>query len=353
MSASSLTATHGARLAIPILNKSRNGFHSPFIGVPWHKLEYGAEMVAVGHETGHAVERDLELEPLLDKTILRALAQDTSRVRYWKAWRSELSPMPTGCAATGPAFASALGDFLANVPGYLNRRLHPRRAIIRPRLLRWTFNREIITTMGLDAEIPRWNLKDPGWRPAPFQPEAAAIAQAFAGARGPLGEMLTFTPGQWNAARKRASDAAAWKKPRHAGNNLRVLIAVIRFSFESSPEHWDRPANERPSPLARIRVDIAPLIRAETRAHGMGIFRKTQGGMFVFAAMLFCLGLMRSSPPRALDPRWKIKDLVHTSCSSPDLPFSSLTSATPGVSPLAAPPRVVSATTGRIHIAFK
>jgi len=58
----------------------------------------------------------------------------------------------------------------------------------------------------------------------------------------------------------------------------------------------------------------------------MGILRKTQGGMFVFATTLLCLGIVLPSTLQALNPRSKIRDLVHTSFSSPDLPFSSVRS---------------------------
>jgi signal transduction histidine kinase/ligand-binding sensor domain-containing protein len=58
----------------------------------------------------------------------------------------------------------------------------------------------------------------------------------------------------------------------------------------------------------------------------MGIFRKAQSGRFVFATVLFCLGLLLSSPLHALDPQWKIRDLVHTSFTGVDFPFSSVRS---------------------------
>ena len=58
----------------------------------------------------------------------------------------------------------------------------------------------------------------------------------------------------------------------------------------------------------------------------MRIFRKAQSGRFVFATVLFCLGLLLSSPLHALDPQWKIKDLVHTTFTGVDSPFSSVRS---------------------------
>ena len=58
----------------------------------------------------------------------------------------------------------------------------------------------------------------------------------------------------------------------------------------------------------------------------MGIDRKASPSLFVSVPTLLWLGLALSSPVQALDPQWKIKDLVHTAFAGVDFPFSSVRS---------------------------
>jgi hypothetical protein len=245
--------------------------HLPFavIGVPWHEIEYWPEIVVIGHEVGHAVERDLNLSAPLDKAIDDVLAgSGGARAKYWKAWRSELFADVYGCMATGPAFLSALVDFLANSRQALEAASASAQSDYPPTLLRVIFNQAVLSASGLDSKIPDWDEKFPQ-QIAKFVPEAIAIAKAFVADGGPMDGLLRFTTTDWDEARERAQKA----KDREASNpvsDLRTPIAAIRHAFDTDPDHWDKVDAARGpgdrSPLCQLRASIEAVVKAEVRA---------------------------------------------------------------------------------------
>jgi hypothetical protein len=235
----------------------------PVIGVPWHEIEYWPELVVVGHEVGHAVERDLKLTSPLNKAIGTALGAGSSRGRYWAAWRSELFADAYGCAATGPAFAAGLADFLATSRSDLETVAPSAQSDYPPALLRVIFNQSVLKARGLESELADWKY-EPSRTVKPFIPEAAAVAAEFARI---LENIFTFSKKQWRDAKKRAEHAAAHHAPDKSSDDLRVLIASIRCSFEAAPDGWDKPsATGQSSALDQIKNDVMRLVKSEKRA---------------------------------------------------------------------------------------
>ena len=84
----------------------------PVIGVPWYQAQNVAELPVIGHELGHSVEADLDLEGDLNEAIAKAV-KDPDRRSCWLDWRSEVFADVYGSLACGPSFVSTLAEFLS------------------------------------------------------------------------------------------------------------------------------------------------------------------------------------------------------------------------------------------------
>lgn len=86
----------------------------PIIGVPWYQTAHLPDLPVVAHETGHAVEHDFQWQSEIKNRIDDSLKGTPSvdHTNAWKAWSSEVFADAWGCLALGPAYASALRDFL-------------------------------------------------------------------------------------------------------------------------------------------------------------------------------------------------------------------------------------------------
>lgn len=94
----------------------------PLIGIPWTQAAHLAEAVFVGHETGHLVEEDLDLQGPFGNAIRAALecaaprdsVLSAMRLEAWSEhWRSEVFADVWGLLCCGPAYARMLADLLA------------------------------------------------------------------------------------------------------------------------------------------------------------------------------------------------------------------------------------------------
>ncbi|HXM57401.1 MAG TPA: hypothetical protein VOB72_18530 [Candidatus Dormibacteraeota bacterium] len=86
----------------------------PLVAVPWYQVEHVPDALAIGHEVGHLVERDLDLTSTLRGLLARALRDEAeARLPAWTAWLSEVFADVYGCLAAGPAYAGWLLDLLA------------------------------------------------------------------------------------------------------------------------------------------------------------------------------------------------------------------------------------------------
>jgi hypothetical protein len=89
----------------------------PLVGIPWYQLAHLPDAVFIGHEVGHLVEHDFELEEQLQAVLGAALpekghdAVPEERRRAWiLRWRSEVFADAYGVLTTGPAFRNPPGS---------------------------------------------------------------------------------------------------------------------------------------------------------------------------------------------------------------------------------------------------
>src|SRR5262249_57091983 len=84
----------------------------------WHPVANLADALVMGHEVGHMVEDDFKLTSTLEERLGAVLVRGVDQTRHaaWKNWLGEIFADLYGCLAAGPAFVSALMDFLAGAP---------------------------------------------------------------------------------------------------------------------------------------------------------------------------------------------------------------------------------------------
>lgn len=96
----------------------------PVIELPWEQLDNPWELMAIHHEVGHDLERDLQLGAPLRAALAEALltaGAPVARRRVWDGWMSEVFADLVGIQLGGPAFADALATLIAFPPDFAKR----------------------------------------------------------------------------------------------------------------------------------------------------------------------------------------------------------------------------------------
>jgi hypothetical protein len=260
------------------LQKTMAQLPFPVIGIPWHQIVQLPEALSIGHEVGHSIEADLNLETTLRSFITDGLTASKGPLRgtYWQAWRSEVFADVCGCLGGGPAFASALADFLLSDPAETLSSV-PANDSYPPANLRVRFNAIILEAMDLTAEAKEFLAY---WQPffplaaihKPYLKDAKEILTRFT--RSPLKELggaslysvLTFTPQQQAKAKEQASLACAGNQLKDY-KDLRLTLAATRLAYEAYPSAFFQPAPVGPpSPSDRLRKKLISLLTSDLRS---------------------------------------------------------------------------------------
>jgi hypothetical protein len=217
----------------------------PVLGVPWYQVQHLPDALILGHEVGHTIEADFDLQERLDNLIEQAV-KDVPRRRAWLSWRSEIFADFFGCLCTGPAFAMSLADFLvadkdsirvARQEGYPTANL---------RLL---FNFSVLHQLGFEklaGELKSaWVQMYPGEHPlSSFETDVDPIAFKFcselrvATALGEkkLTDLFRFSTEQHASAVKECTNAI--EANGFDSSDLRVLFAATRLAFQAEPARF-------------------------------------------------------------------------------------------------------------------
>lgn len=260
------------------LQKTMARLPFPVIGIPWHQIVQLPEALAIGHEVGHSIEADLNLETTLDSFIIDGLtaSKGAKRAPFWQAWRSEVFADVCGCLGGGPAFASALADFLLSDAAETLSSA-PANDSYPPANLRVRFNAIILDKMGLTVESREFR---DYWQPffpllpdhEPYLKDAQEILTRFILSPlkelgdAPLISVLTFTPGQQAKAREQADLACAGKQLKDY-KDLRLTLAAARLAYEAYPTAFFQPTPiGPPSPSDRLRKKLSSLLTSDLRS---------------------------------------------------------------------------------------
>jgi hypothetical protein len=248
----------------------------PVIGAPWNQVLHLPDALAIGHEVGHSVEADFDLETALDAMIDEALAESggSARAPYWKAWRSEVFADVFGCLAAGPAFVCALADFLLADPREVLAR-QPAIEPYPPENLRIRINVWVLRKMGFDEPADRilaaWNAEYPlpEGQSCFAEDDAPAVAARFVDGKlealgGSLRSALTFDAEQYERARTQAEYALEGRKLKDY-RDLRMTLAAARIAYGSKPQAYYAAANGI-SPAERLEQQMAALLTNDLRS---------------------------------------------------------------------------------------
>lgn len=240
----------------PILQK----LPIPVIGVPWHQVAHLPDLPVAAHETGHAVMHDFGWR---DDLLLRIT---TPHAQHWKAWAAEIFADIWGCLALGPAYASALCDFLTTGASEIEGEIASETGKYPTATLRILLCAEV-----LDANFPHeaQQLRDTWLQAYPVRAMAALEGEvpAIAAALTPDGEWRTaleFTPADWSAAQDAANELKSKLTPTSATSAAR-LVAAARILYDRDPAQFAAKAYSK-TVLEYAQTLIQPGTRTAPRA---------------------------------------------------------------------------------------
>ncbi|WP_437723733.1 hypothetical protein [Sorangium sp. So ce861] len=223
----------------------------PLVGIPWFQVEFLPELLVVAHEVGHAVEDDFSLTATLGRlldTAMETRGVPVARRPAWRAWLGEIFADLWGCLAAGPAFAGALGDFLARDPRSVTseQRLAPTWGSYPIDALRFLFSATVLEKTGFAPEAvalrANWTQVYADHAMPEFEADLPIVADALL--EGPYPELgngrldaaFSFTVGQHREAETAAKQAL--RRQLIGARDPRVLAAAARLAFEREPENY-------------------------------------------------------------------------------------------------------------------
>lgn len=240
----------GEPLSGPALKKVLDSLPIPVIGVPWHQVAHLPDALVIGHEVGHTVEDDFGLTPALEKRLQEELDKsvDSKRHEAWQKWLGEIFADLYGCLTAGPAFVSALMDFLAGDPDTLATQSRTEMDWGRypTDCLRIVFNLAALRALGFTAESGRleqnWLAGYPSHSMTSFVTDAKLIAPALLevkyaqlGDRS-LREIVTFGAKEQEKAEEVAKEIN--REDIITLGNIRELFAAVRLAYERQPQDF-------------------------------------------------------------------------------------------------------------------
>ena len=213
----------------------------PVIGVPWYQISSLADLTVLGHEVGHSVEVDLELTPQLDHALSSAVGPP------WIAWRSELFADLYGCLCGGPAFVTALAEFLSAEDQSAVHPDYPLPAV------RFAFNLAVLEFQGHDVASLRntYTSTYPEDGTALFAEAKVAATKMIEAVSGNLS--INFDANMNASAREIARSVVISNDQITGYYGLPILTAAYRYAFDSA--------------ISLGTVKLSRLARIETKMH--------------------------------------------------------------------------------------
>jgi hypothetical protein len=211
----------------------------PVVGVPWYHVRNLADLPVIAHEIGHSVEADLGLTTAITDAIDSAVANAVRRAR-WNRWGSEAFADVYAVIACGPAFVSALANFLSIEDQKVEPDEYP------PLAVRLRFNIEVLRALGYAADceklLARWDPVFPvsaelGAHVDDAGPVAAAMLDGIDAGGKKVRDLIPFLP-ECARARILASNVVARVAVQHT-EPFRALVAAYRFAYDTIVEKYD------------------------------------------------------------------------------------------------------------------
>jgi hypothetical protein len=218
------------------------------VGVPWFQTGHIPDALIIAHEVGHTVETDFGLTDTIAE-LIRNVVQDSERQSAWLAWAGEIFADVYGVFSAGPAYASALMDFLAQDPQKVavQERSAPDWEVYPTDHLRVVFTLKCLAEFGFKTESTAF---EKAWRsdfpdqamPAVFEKDAQEVAQAlvqgvYKGLGGKtLKQLGSFSSQDQVQATKISVDLLRGVKL--TSRNFRTMVAGSRLAFAEDPHQY-------------------------------------------------------------------------------------------------------------------
>jgi len=227
----------------------------PVIGLPWYQVAHLPDVVAIAHEVGHDVERDLGLTTTMEGHLRAVTATIPGPQRNrWFAWLPEVFADLYGVLGAGPAFVSTLTDLLATDPTQVaaeSAAAGPRPAKHPPATLRIALAARALEQTGFTQEAA--DQRD-AWAEAfrsnaeetdpiePFMDDAEAIVRGLLTGKYrqfgdlELQDVVSFSMDQQTAADTAAEAVLDGLEP--PSDDIRCLVAAARLAFDRNPARY-------------------------------------------------------------------------------------------------------------------
>jgi hypothetical protein len=242
----------------------------PVVGVPWYQVRNLADLPVIGHEIGHSVEADLQLTAAIVHAIDGKVA-DLSRRARWNAWGSEVFADLYGIIACGPAFVSALANFLSTEDQAAEPDEYP------PLSIRFRFNIDALRVLGYGGDCEklraRWEAVFPiGADLCGYVDDCPKVAAGLLDGISAGGKAFrTWIPfaADCKTARTLANTARGKGVVKHT-EPFRALVAAYRFAYDDMVEGYDAAKLSEHLPRldlleAAMRDSLKPDLRAGER----------------------------------------------------------------------------------------
>jgi hypothetical protein len=241
------------------------------IGVPWYQVGHLPDALVIAHEAGHTVESDFGLKAEIEAAVGSAVA--AGHRAAWSAWQGESFADLYGCLTAGPAYVSALVDFLAVDPAIVKNesRVDPNWGAYPTTQLRILLCLEALRLIDFAAEATaiaaEWDATYPKEHlMAEYNADLPAVAKAvlttelaaLGGVSLAKTPSLPFTRAEWAEAQTAADFLRDGSEPVEA-QSARALFAAARVHYDRRPGGF--------GPAARLVLDrFEHLVRPGTRA---------------------------------------------------------------------------------------
>ena len=271
----------------------------PIVGVPWFQVQHLPLATIIGHEVGHIVMDDLDLEQQVAGNLDAVKDQLCGHQEEWSTWLREVFADVYGALCAGPAYALSLMNYLTGEPETIQERpapgswdAHP------PPTLRMHLNFEILKQMKIDSPLAAdfaqaWDAAYPDNPTKDYEKELPVVAVQMLDGKlstfnnSPLRQVINFTQANCVRAKFLANMILDGANPPPE-EPFRPLFAAATLAYHADPVTYDTK-NQTKSTATRMLVSVPRGKRAAEPEPTAADLERSRKGEQAAAARLLAL----------------------------------------------------------------